>query len=151
MDKFEEARKWAERTYPYYFKHMNAHPWSFNGIMSDIQHALYNGQGLTRKDKNLEKRIDSLQGDERRTALAELQKAERLYNEREAYRKSQREKFEKEKEESEKRAAISEYRKEWKSKGFFYKLTHGKKKPDKMNFSQMSIDEIERASEGLHR
>ena len=115
MDKFEEARKWAERTYPYYFKHSNAHPWSFNGIMADIQHALYNGNGLTRKDQNLEKRIDSLPESERRTALAELQKAERLY------------------------------------KGFFYKLTHGKKKPAKMDFSQMSTDEIERASEGLHR
>ena len=129
MDKFEEARKWAERTYPYYFKHSNAHPWSFNGIMADIQHALYNGNGLTRKDQNLEKRIDSLPESERRTALAELQKAERLYNERAAYRKSQRDA----KEENEKRKA------------------HGKKKPDKMNFSQMSIDEIERASRGLHR
>jgi hypothetical protein len=151
MNKYEEAHQWAVRTFPYYFKHANAHAWSFEGIMCDIQHALYNGTGLTRKDQNLEQRINSLPNDDRQRAWDELAKAEDLYARREKELKSRVSAELANEEAKSKKEAVSQYRAAWKKKGFFYKITHSKKKPSKLDFDSMNSYEINQEKNRLSR
>ena len=132
----------VKKRYKYYFETpYSASPWSFAGIMSDIQHRLYNGEGLTEeqvKRENLINRINKLSGNERAEAYSELQEA-RAMADRRAERDHQ--KMQSDKEES-KLDAIKAYRTAWKRTSFFYKITHKKQNPINIDFDSMDSSEI---------
>ena len=116
-------------------------PWSFSGIMAEIQGQIYNGYGIDEsyiEYHNLIGRIDSLKPDERERAYSELSKAKEL-----AKAKSDRFKEEYDaKTSAEKEAAENSYRAAWKKKGLFYKLTNKRKNPKNINFDDLNTSHI---------
>lgn len=124
------------------------HPWSFSGIMAEIQAQIYRGYGIDElyiEDHNLRERIDSLKPEERERAYSELSKAKELA-------KAKSDKFQEEfdaKESSEKQAAEKSYRTAWKKKGLFYKLTNKRKNPKNINFTALSAGEIDNRARRL--
>lgn len=123
-------------------------PWSFSGIMADIQHSIYNGYGLDEsaiESRNLRGRIDSLKPEERERAYSELSKAKELA-------KAKSDRFQEEydaKTSAEKAEAEKSYRTAWKKKGLFYKLTNKRKNPKNINFTALSAGEIDNRARRL--
>lgn len=139
------------REYKYYFTAQNAHPWSYKGIMYDIQHALYNGYGLTEgqiNDMNLIARINKLSDDyEKMMAESELQKAKALADRRSEKRNQEWQ----EREETEKLDAMNSYKKTWRQTSFFYKITHKKQNPKNINFDNFDSEEIKEKESHLRK
>ena len=130
-----------KKEYKYYFmmcEHPNLYtPWSFEGIMGEIQQYLYSNMGLdqqTINSRNLKNRIDNLSPDKRQIAYLELTKAIDMATRKNGqYGES---------EELSHNEAVDDYRKAWKAKSFFYKIAKKNINPKNIDFDNLSVEEI---------
>lgn len=117
--------------------------WSYAGIKADLDHCIYNGEGLINEhDQNMYERIHGT-----KMSSSERSHLESLLSQALTIGKRRMAEYGTGKKES----LITEYKNAWRGKNALWRFFHQKSNPRKMNFDSMSQLDIEKETKQMKK